>query len=158
MNKLENQIEKLDIDLYAVDFELVAKGLVNGLHFNNAFEVATKKIVSISEDGCFIINKSPDAKGFQHKIAVVKSIMQLDISDIFTEHGFCEWIKGISPQLEKYPDQSILKLRTVDPYKEFWIIYQNLCKAETKRRKLRKEYILSHPLTILQEFLNGNKG
>lgn len=159
MNKLENSIEKLDTDLFAVNFELVANGSIPDLCFYDTSKEAMKKIVTISEDGCFIINKPLDTKGFQDRIDFVKSIMRLNLSDIGTDHGFCEWIKGISSRFEKYPDQSILKLRTVDPYKEFWIIYQNLCEAETKRRKLRKEYILSHPLTILQEFLNNdNKG
>lgn len=83
--------------------------------------------------------------------------MQLNLSDINTERGFCMWIRGISSRLEKYSDEPILKLRTVDPYKKFWTVYQNLCAAEIKRRKLRKEWILNHPLAFLNEFINEER-
>lgn len=140
---MNNYIEKIDRDLFAADFEKAAK-------FDCISKEAIKDIMTISKDGCFVINKPLDKNDYQVSIDFVRSIMQLEISDINTEHGFCKWIRGISSQLEKYPDESILKLRMVDTYKKFWIIYQNLCEAEAKRRALRKKWILSHPLVFLK--------
>ncbi len=154
MNDTNNNVEKIDRDLYAVDFNSVAMGQVDGMRFIDTPEEAKSKIVCTSRDGCFIINKPLDNADFQHRISLVKAIMQIKLPEINTEHGFYEWIRKASQSLEKYSDESLLKLRDAEQYKEFWYIYQNLSEAESNRRSLRKKWLLSHPLVLLEELLN----
>jgi len=150
---VNSHIDVIDKDLIAVNFQYVAMGFIKELSFIDTPGKALKKVVTISENGSFVINKPSDNQDFQQVVRTVKAIMTLKDGDIYTKHGFCCWVRGVVPSNIQYTDEQAMQVLKIRGCEEFWTIYWNLCEAEKLRRNVKKEWMQNHPLLTFKDFL-----
>lgn len=150
---MNSHIEIIGKDLIAVNFQYVDLGYIKEMHFIETPGKTLKKVVTITEDGYFVINKMFDNKDYQQVVTTVKAIMTLKDADIYTKHGFCCWVRGIVPSGRQYTDEEALQVLKIKGCEDFWTLYQNLCEAEKKRRQVKKDWMKHHPFQNMKTFL-----
>ena len=149
---MNSHIEFINNNILAVNFYYVDMGFIQELHFLDNTNDTTKKIVTISENGLYAINKSFDKQDVQNIVEMLNAIIELNGKQLFTKQGFCDWIRRICPSVQNKTDEAIMKAVVEKQLENFWTIYQNLCKAEIKRRQVKKNWMHQHPLSFINRF------
>lgn len=134
MNK---NIEVISEKVWAVDFNFVKMGYIKELTFKN--QESTDCLAVLTNDGKYILNKAVSYSGY---VPFIQAVMTLNTTELNSKQGFCKVIRTIAPSIKKMTDDQIIKFIWSDnSITGNWTIYQNLCKWESERRTVEKQYI-----------------
>lgn len=137
MNK---NIEVISEKVWAVNFNFVKVGYIKELTFKN--QESTDCLAVLTNDGTYILNK---AVSYSVYVPFIQAVMSLNIAELNSKHGFCKVIRTIVPSIKNMTDEQIIKFIWSDnSITGNWTIYQNLCKWESERRTVEKQYIKKH--------------
>lgn len=150
---MNSHIDIIDKDLLAVNFEYVKMGFIKDLTYSEAPGSTVQKVVTIANNGAFIVNKTGSKQDFEQVVRMVKAIMNLKEAEIFKKQGFASWVSAFLPSGKQYTVDQAMQILKVKGFEGFWTIYWNLCEAEKTRRKVKKDWMKKHPLQTLKDFL-----
>lgn len=141
---MNNNIEVVNENLWVFNFHYVKMGYIKELSILNHGSETT--FAALSNDGKFLINKSLDCSGY---IPFFKAVMSLDSTELGSKGGFCKVIRQIAPNTKNMTDKQIIRFVWEDStITGNWTIYENICKWEFERRKVQKQYIKKHWLSV----------
>lgn len=133
MNK---NIEVINENLWAVDFEYIKQGWIQGLTF-----IVPKPSDSacFTNDGKLILNKKHDL--YKDICKLTKIIMKFRDEQLGTEEGYHFFIKILVPKAEDLNEQAFEKFINSDLLKYTRKLYDQLSDLEIRRRVVHAEYI-----------------
>lgn len=151
---MNSNIEILDENLWAVNFQYVKNDYIQELTFNNM--QSTDRLAVLTDDGKIVLNKEFDYSAY---VPFLEAVMTLDASELNTKQGFCKVIRILVPKIKDWSDKQIMQFIWADKsITANWTIYQNLCKWESERRKVERNWKKQHPfLTLVRKIRKGVK-
>lgn len=136
MNK---NIEVINENLWAVDFEYIKQGWIQGLSFSVP---KPSDSACITNDGKLILNKQHAL--YKDICKLIKIIMKFRDVQLGTEEGYRFFIKIFVPKAEDLNEQAFEKFVNSDLLKHIRKLFNQLSDLELKRRYFHAEYIKSN--------------
>ncbi len=140
--KLNSNIEIIYKNLWAVNFDYLSNGWLQGITIDNLDIESYLTIVEfgINSSTTVILNKGH--KNYEKILSVFKFIMKLSIKEMQNKNTFYKWFRCNFKNYKKYSNvqiDSLLKKHDISKVKEF---YNQSCLLEIQRRrdeKIRKK-------------------
>lgn len=140
--KLNSNIEIIYKNLWAVNFDYLSNGWLQGITIDNLDTESFLTIVGFGANSFTIVILNKAHKNYEKILSVFKFIMKLPIKEMQKKNTFYRWFRYNFKNYKKYSNEQIdflLKKHDITKAKEF---YNQSCLLEIQRRrdeKIRKK-------------------
>ncbi len=133
--KLNSNIEIIHKNLWAVNFDYLSNGWLQGITIDNLDIESYLTIVRYGSNSSTIVILNKGHKNYEKVLSVFKFIMKLTIKEMKNKNTFYKWLRCNFKNYKKYSNvqiDSLLKKHDISKVKEF---YNQSCLLEIQRRK-----------------------
>lgn len=131
--KSNPHIEIIEPNLWAVNFDYVLNGWIDGLKFHHT---TSEAVFALAEDIIILNSNKPIYKKI---IPILKYIMNLQNKTIGQAKNFYNWIRNQCPSLKNNTDEEIMKFLNENRLLNDVELYVQLTNLEIERRKINKK-------------------
>lgn len=137
-------IKVINENLWTVNFSYVGMNFIRELTFDKSTDL---DFMTLTQDGKLIMNSGDEV--MMRYLPTMKVVMSFPDRLLYTDRGFCSYIKVLVPNLDKLNNNELVAyLKKEDLYINNRAVFDTACKWETTRRQLHKQYIRKHWLSI----------
>lgn len=136
--KSNPHIEIINPNLWAVNFDYVLNGWIDGLKFYDTTDKDFATLIGNKNIGDGIIVLNSNAEIYKKVIPILQYIMKLPNNKIGKQKSFCDWIKTQVICLKKKTDKQIINFVKQNNCIAAMEFYFNLSKLEIDRRRIVK--------------------
>lgn len=136
--KLNSNIEIIHKNLWAVNFDYLSNGWLQGITIDNLDIESYLTIVGFGTNSSTTVILNKGHKNYEKILSVFKFIMKLSIKEMQNKNTFYKWFRCNFKNYKKYSNvqiDSLLKKHDISKVKEF---YNQSCLLEIQRRKDEK--------------------
>lgn len=133
MNK---NIEVINENLWAVDFEYIKQGWMKGLSFN---EHHSSDYYGFTQDGKIVLNKNQS--NYKEYLKMLNIIMKFKDDQLGTEKGFLLFVRIFVPKADNLSDDVFKKFIQTAQLEQVQELFNALSNLERIRRTIYAEYI-----------------
>lgn len=136
--KLNSNIEIIYKILWAVNFDYLSNGWLQGITIDNLDIESYLTIVGFGTNSFTIVILNKGHKNYEKVLSVFKFIMKLPVKEMQKKNTFYKWFRCNFKNYKKYSNvqiDSLLKKHDISKVKEF---YNQSCLLEIQRRRDEK--------------------
>lgn len=128
--------KKLAKDFYAVDFNFLEAGYIDGFSYAGN---PKEDLLATTSDGKFLINKAID--GYEKSVQLITWVMSMTDRQLKSEHGFYDFIRKFIPNVRKLNNAKLAVFITNNSLSSIEYDFEEIRQWEIKRRTKKKSLI-----------------